>query len=90
MLRDLNCAYVRVASVVLDEPSQMVCTFDTEDDTPMAARIWPPMTTVRLPIREMGKAAAKLLIQRKAAAGREPVSFYPQVIVRNSTPAPKG
>ena len=31
------------------------------DDTPMASRIWPPLTTVRLPIREMGKAAAALL-----------------------------
>lgn len=200
MLRELNCAYVRIASVVLDEPSQMVRTFDTEgaaqaarhiaelghtriahihgpdsfrsaherlkgfkqglsesglkldkaltvegaytfdsgvqcaeklfkrkekptaifagndemavgvyqaarlagldvpkdisivgfDDTPMAARIWPPMTTVRLPIREMGKAAAKLLIQGKAAAGAEPVSFYPEIVVRQSTAAPKG
>ena len=40
------------------------------DDTPMASRIWPPLTTVRLPIREMGKAAAALLIARAARARR--------------------
>ncbi len=57
------------------------------DDAPMAARIWPPMTTVRLPIREMGRAAAKLLIQAEQAA--RPISFYPEIVVRQSTAAPR-
>jgi len=61
------------------------------DDTPMASRVWPPMTTVRLPIREMGKAAARLLLkdpQEKAAAA--PVSFTPEIVIRESSaPPPK-
>jgi LacI family transcriptional regulator len=54
------------------------------DDTPMASRIWPPLTTVRLPIREMGKAAAALLIGPRAALVR-PISFVPEIVVRQST-----
>lgn len=29
------------------------------DDTPVSARLWPPLTTVRWPIHEMGRAAAQ-------------------------------
>jgi LacI family transcriptional regulator len=54
------------------------------DDTPMASRIWPPLTTVRLPIREMGKAAASLLIRPREAPA-SPVSFVPEIVVRQST-----
>ncbi len=32
------------------------------DDAPIAARVYPPLTTVRLPIRDMGRAAAEMLI----------------------------
>ena len=32
------------------------------DDTPIAARIWPPLTTVRWPIVSMGRAAARKLL----------------------------
>ena len=61
------------------------------DDTPMAARIWPPMTTVRLPIREMGKAAAMLLVRsRTSSDAADPVSFYPEIVVRDSTAPPPG
>ena len=28
------------------------------DDLPMASRVWPNLTTVRLPIRDMGRMAA--------------------------------
>ena len=60
------------------------------DDTPMASRVWPPMTSVRLPIRDMGAAAASLLL----AAARdeypnERVTFTPEIVVRESTAAPK-
>ena len=58
------------------------------DDTPMAARVWPPMTTVRLPIRDMGGAAARLLINADAA-GDERISFMPEIVVRQSTAPPK-
>ncbi len=55
------------------------------DDTPMASRIWPPLTTVRLPIREMGKAAAALLIHEARGERRSVVAFQPEIIVRQST-----
>lgn len=56
------------------------------DDTPMASRVWPPMTTVRMPIRDMGQAAAKLLMrQAGVGAPAEHISFSPELIVREST-----
>jgi LacI family transcriptional regulator len=54
------------------------------DDTPMASRIWPPLTTVRLPIREMGKAAAALLIH-ESRRDQSLVAFQPEIVVRQST-----
>ena len=32
------------------------------DDTPMAAQMWPPLTTVRQPISQMADAAVRRLI----------------------------
>ncbi len=56
------------------------------DDTPMASRVWPPMTTVRSPIREIGKAAAELLKGRlKGVPQDDPVTFEPEIVVREST-----
>jgi LacI family transcriptional regulator len=61
-------------------------------DTPIAGRLWPALTSVRLPIREMGRAAAQLLLAQ--AAGSEPAeitSFSPEVVVRESAAqAPRG
>lgn len=60
------------------------------DDTPMASRVWPPMTTVRLPIREMGSAAAKLLLDRASVEQvEERISFVPDLVVRHSTSPPE-
>ncbi|MEQ1928998.1 MAG: LacI family DNA-binding transcriptional regulator [Parvularculaceae bacterium] len=63
------------------------------DDTPIAARMWPPMTTVRLPIRDMGRRAAELLLaaggaQDGALAGE--AAFVPEIVVRQSTSTPDG
>lgn len=59
------------------------------DDTPIAARVWPPLTTVRLPIREMGQAATRLLLRAPDAPKlRQYVSFTPELIVRMSTAEP--
>lgn len=60
------------------------------DDTPMASRVWPTMTTVRLPIREMGMAAALLLIEEPDGGHVRRVSFVPEIIVRGSTAKPRG
>lgn len=61
------------------------------DDAPIATRLWPPLTTVILPIREMGRLAAERLIG--AALGRKPGPWpriTPRLIVRESTAAPPG
>ncbi len=56
------------------------------DDTPIAGRLWPGMTTVRLPIREMGRAAARLLLDVANGARREThLRFAPELVVRAST-----
>lgn len=59
------------------------------DDTPIAGRLWPALTTVRLPIREMGSAAATLLLQTAdGMATKKLITFSPEIIVRGSTAAP--
>lgn len=79
-------AYVAVRKAGLRIPEDVsIVGFD---DTPIAGRLWPALTTVRLPIREMGRAAAGLLLDQ--AAGREPkeiISFTPEIVVRESTAA---
>ena len=63
------------------------------DDAPTAERIWPTLTTVRLPIRHMGRTAAQLLISNHDRHAMEPpaaTSVMPSLIVRGSTgPAPE-
>jgi LacI family transcriptional regulator len=56
------------------------------DDSPIAAHIWPPMTTVGWPVREMGRAAALKLI----APGDETASEhrFPATLVKRQSVAP--
>lgn len=64
------------------------------DDTPLSEIVWPPLTTVHQPIKQIGQAAAELLIAaivRGADAGddhaqRRLVDFH--VVERDSTGAP--
>ena len=59
------------------------------DDTPMAARIAPALTTVRLPIREMGQEAARGLLRLVSETGnKRNESFQPEIIIRQSTARP--
>ena len=61
------------------------------DDSPLASRLWPSLTTVRLPIRDMGRlAAAKLLPSvPRVAADKAGMSFVvPHLIVRDSSRPP--
>ena len=57
------------------------------DDAPVASRVWPPLTSVRLPIREMGRRAAErlLLLQRDEADDAEAIEFQPLLVRRGST-----
>jgi LacI family transcriptional regulator len=59
------------------------------DDAPIATRVWPAMTSVRLPVREMGRAAAeKLFAKTKEAAKAPAAEFTPDLIERQSTAHP--
>jgi LacI family transcriptional regulator len=77
-------AYVAMRKAGLSLPDDM--SIVGYDDTPISGRLWPALTTVRLPIREMGRAAAQLLIdvsQGKTMSAR--ATFSPELIVRDST-----
>ena len=80
-------AYTAARNAGLDLPDDLsIVGFD---DTPMAARMWPPMTSVLLPIREMGKEAANTLLH--AVTGGQPRprrEFTPTINVRRSTAPP--
>jgi len=57
------------------------------DDLPMAARVWPNLTSVRLPVRDMGRMAAeKLLAPMRGVdpAKLEQPEVRPALVVRNS------
>ena len=57
------------------------------DDLPMASRIWPNLTTVRLPIRDMGRMAAeKLLAPLRGVdpATLDQAEVRPSLVVRKS------
>ena len=61
------------------------------DDAPIASRMWPTLTSVRLPVREMGRAAAeKLFVKPKEAAKAPAAEFTPTLIERQSTAPPPG
>jgi LacI family transcriptional regulator len=59
------------------------------DDSPIAAHIWPPMTTVRWPVREMGRAAALKLIAPTDPAAEE-FRFLGKLVKRQSVAPPRG
>ena len=54
------------------------------EDTAIAAQVWPPLTTVQLPVTAMARAAAFKLIYPEAAAS-QPSRFALELIARSST-----
>ncbi len=60
------------------------------DDTPTAAHIWPPLTTVRWPVASMARSAAlKLVGGLDGEAVEEPSMFLSTLIRRASAAPPK-
>ena len=61
------------------------------DDSPVACLLWPLLTSVRQPIRDMGRFAAEKLVavtpERRAAADM-PCDVVPTLVVRESTAGP--
>jgi LacI family transcriptional regulator len=58
------------------------------DDSPIASKLWPPMTSVRLPIRDMGRIAAIMLLARGAGETVVEELVPPNLVVRQSSAAP--
>jgi LacI family transcriptional regulator len=62
------------------------------DDTPIAARLEPALTTVRLPIREMGRLAASKLLPPRVGEDTERNAMavmVPHLVERESAAAPR-
>ena len=60
------------------------------DDTPVSGVVWPPLTTIHQPLRDIGKRAVELLIERAADAPDTPAcrAFVPhRLVVRESSVA---
>ncbi|ASG23351.1 MULTISPECIES: LacI family DNA-binding transcriptional regulator [Nitrospirillum] len=67
------------------------------DDTPLAEMMWPPLTTVRQPVREMAETAADILIGLLSQRGKvdwpKPVPHQVlahTILLRQSTARPPG
>lgn len=58
------------------------------DDGPLAARLLPSLTTVRLPIRDLGRIAATKLIHPEAAR-HDTAPLVPHLVVRDSCQPPR-
>ena len=61
------------------------------NDIPIAAEVTPPLTTVRVPMREMGARATELLIARILGrpVAKTRVVLAPELVVRGSTGPPR-
>jgi LacI family transcriptional regulator len=60
------------------------------NDMPFVDRLRPPLTTVRVPQREIGTAAADLMLQQltDGAEGTSEILLEPTLVVRGSTVSP--
>jgi LacI family transcriptional regulator len=58
------------------------------DDFQIASRLWPTLTTVRTPTREIGRLAATRLLGRQDAEPRNPEDRLPALVVRDSSGPP--
>jgi LacI family transcriptional regulator len=75
-------------SLGLDVPADLsIIGFD---DTAIAAHIWPPLTTVRWPIVEMGKAAARKLLAGTSDEQPEVLgdALFPSALIQRASVAP--
>lgn len=84
-------ALVAARSLGLDVPGALaVAGFD---DTPLATKLWPPLTTVRFPVIEMAELAIEMLVQAaRSHVPPAPVTRYLSysIIGRASSGSPTG
>ncbi|SDT05916.1 LacI family DNA-binding transcriptional regulator [Actinoplanes derwentensis] len=58
------------------------------DDIPLAADLFPALTTVHVPQEELGRAAVRLALSRGENAGPQHLMLGTHVVVRDSAPPP--
>ena len=56
-------------------------------DVPLASRLEPPLTTLRVPVKEFGRISAEMLIERirTGRSSRQRVVLPVELVVRGST-----
>ncbi|MBF6025280.1 LacI family DNA-binding transcriptional regulator [Lysobacter niastensis] len=63
------------------------------DDSPLASQLWPALTTIHLPIRDLGRRAAQMLLADERAPDEEGASasrnVTPHLVVRDSSQRPR-
>lgn len=59
------------------------------DDTPMSEIVWPPLTTIRQPIKDITERAVHLLIENYSSGGIHYEVLPFELIVRESTAPPR-
>jgi LacI family transcriptional regulator len=57
------------------------------DDTALASLVWPPLTTIRQPVREMAYTAAELLLTQQDEVVHKRLDY--ELVVRASTASPR-
>lgn len=60
------------------------------DDSPLASQLWPALTTIHSPIRDLGHQAARMLLSNEPAELAVPRTVTPRLVVRDSSQRPKG
>jgi LacI family transcriptional regulator len=60
------------------------------DDVPMASQAYPPLTTIRQPLEQMGRSAVNILLARIAGIElpSDRITLPTDLILRNSTARP--
>ncbi len=85
---DMAAGVVSIAARLgLSVPEDIsVCGFD---DTPLASSVWPQLTTIRQPVRDMGFKAAELLLKAREEHNISAFVLDHELVARESCVAPK-
>lgn len=62
------------------------------DDSPLAAQLWPALTTIHSPTRDVGRVAAQMLLSDPPAPSDSPATprtVTPRLVVRDSSQRPR-
>jgi len=59
------------------------------DDSPLASQLWPALSTIRLPVRDLGRQAASLLLAQDSASATVMAAVTPHLVARDSCLPPQ-